>query len=684
MRSLFFSIFFALNFSAYSMQTEENPFGLDDEPIAIQYFRASISDPHYKEWMSGTLVAPDHIYDRFFDIHISFLNDWHATARKLYYFLLEEGFLRTVGIVDTKAFFNSQTLNKEQQNIKKFLRDSIPLDAVITDDAENTFLLNKGISASAFSRSRTGIFFRDGASINPSPLMQFSNESEGLLKRVLEINSQIEERILALEKLINSDDISPEDIINRLIESPLTPRTFAAKLKLIKDEFSNTKALAGHLKKIVSQDREAIQTRAHALKNIYASPIDVMLLYCYYLFDDVNNQVTTGLTSQSHGGWTLRLLESFGDEEDLSISRLLQTHAQDVLEQLGFFLLSKKIESKHKAHTKKKKSPPKNQKKKLKGKGKNKDKTQALVDDENVSTQSPNNAPVKIKWLTATTKNSLIKLALSKGHRLLDTIARLIAKELALLDMPAGSLSVALVVDTLGRDQLVVSTKRVVPSSVVIKALKNAYEKSVLLSEEILDKNSFMRAEKAQFNKKLGHKSSKDHRSNVDKIKLIKAMKKTPRNALERRLQKFLLTDDQNFNVLPLSNPFWFHSEINLVDYLREQNAPLGNLPAPNNTPYQYIGGSLNTCGKCNAIFRGDDGVVGINERPMLSKMLIFTRAFYNCGYPGYVVPSWSVELNRSRSNLDSALEQCTIPSTKFEDSDLAKAEAASLSSSDD
>ena len=128
------------------------------------------------------------------------------------------------------------------------------------------------------------------------------------------------------------------------------------------------------------------------------------------------------------------------------------------------------------------------------------------------------------------------------------------------------------------------------------------------------------------------------------------------------------------------------HSELNAIKYLLENNfilsytASASGLPVP----YQYIGGSILNCAKCSALIKGGENIVGINSKSDNQNLVFFSRGNYRTGYPNFVIPKWSSQINnKSKVDMAEALEKLSSPVSKLSVKTLMQIQDASLSESE-
>ena len=173
------------------------------------------------------------------------------------------------------------------------------------------------------------------------------------------------------------------------------------------------------------------------------------------------------------------------------------------------------------------------------------------------------------------TQNKLIK----KGHRLMDTLARLLSREIGIgIGDTAGSISLALIPNN-GDVKLIISTKSTRSNKQLLLALQNVIKYSNKLYNSVNDLNKYIKNEKRNITNIIDQSSNiwKNHRQNIDKIKLAIAL--NARNSVDN-IELLLVNILNNFNeqnVIILDNPFNLHSELNIINYLLlQQQAALG------------------------------------------------------------------------------------------------------------
>lgn len=253
---------------------------------------------------------------------------------------------------------------------------------------------------------------------------------------------------------------------------------------------------------------------------------------------------------------------------------------------------------------------------------------------------------------------------IKKEHRILDTIARLLAEELS-NDINSPSYSVAWVKNRLGKTALAVAIneKKYLNKGNLVKALRNIRKDSFLLAnstrgdlnkfikEKVLVLNELIKKIEKTKNKYKFRRLEKEYhliRKDVDLIKLFqstlpKGKKYNPKVA------KFLNNINKDNCLLLDSYDSIIHSELSVVRYILETNSYFGYIKNSRNEdiPYQYIGSSKKSCAKCVSLINGKNDLIGINNLTDKTHMAIFLRGYNPYAYPGkYFIPGWSKRIN--------------------------------------
>lgn len=249
-----------------------------------------------------------------------------------------------------------------------------------------------------------------------------------------------------------------------------------------------------------------------------------------------------------------------------------------------------------------------------------------------------------------------LRLQLTKGHRFLDNIARQISRELSIIHISAGSVSVALA-NVKGRDMLLVSImEKQVTEDMVLAAVNNL----VHYSENYFERNNYqfvMVGAKARYIEsrqliKRGDLSDANQkalfkaRSEIDKLRLAAMLRDPNPDAISARIKEIFSNDITDTVRLIVNNGY--HSEINLINYLLAENLSLDVVinESQQTIPYQYVGGSLLCCGNCAGVIKGFGRIKGINYSASPSNLAFFARGEYAIRYPGYKFPQWALECN--------------------------------------
>ncbi len=250
-----------------------------------------------------------------------------------------------------------------------------------------------------------------------------------------------------------------------------------------------------------------------------------------------------------------------------------------------------------------------------------------------------------------------ISLEITRGHRMLDRLARLLAFELSLdIEYSAGSISLALVPR---EDKLIIATKANRANANLFNALLSIAEKAQAestnhIQEEIKGRKEEFNQIWQTINQDERHpgvavllKRGRKVRNVIDNKKLAVMMhEKNHGDFIQKSLSKVLLALKAE-HVIILDNPSNLHSELVLAEYLRITKKYLGSINTDLGVvTYQYMAGSLLNCAKCDALLRGENNIHGLNRAPTL-EMALFSRGSYKVLYPGYVVPQHSCLINK-------------------------------------
>jgi hypothetical protein len=443
--------------------------------------------------------------------------------------------------------------------------------------------------------------------------------------------------------------------------------------------------------------------------------IDIMILYLFYFFEESKKNTLVGITRK------VDLVNAFADIEELSVSALLSEYAHQIMEALGIdphpkFQEIKPVPKKANKKQNEINTPPQkknNVTEKIQQPFKSQEIEKAVVVTEKDSALIPkklspptmqlnDEISSKGKWLNslANQGGTNIRIKLEKGHRSLDTLARLLSREMAFGGDcgPVGSVSVALF-STGGKNKLLISTKDNRANNNAFIALTKVISYSNKLGLYVKDFEAFLELRKRELkeialelksctNDKEEAKLIKrkyQARQDIDKIKLYLSLNYKGDDKI-RQLFKTTLSNISVNNVVIIKNPFNLHSELNAIKYLLENNfilsytASASGLPVP----YQYIGGSILNCAKCSALIKGGENIVGINSKSDNQNLVFFSRGNYRMGYPNFVIPKWSSQINnKSKIDMAEALDKLSSPASKLSVKTLMQIQDASLSESE-
>lgn len=496
--------------------------------------------------------------------------------------------------------------------------------------------------------------------IHLQPLFKEDEHLRSLLNKAREINEEILARINEFSKILDENAADANAALTAIKEYEKTPFILINKIDR-NLKIAAAQEIVRELKVALPEHLERAYERGIALNTMIPSPIDVFLLYSYYLLEESKADLF---------GRQFNIIGYLSDLDELSISRLLAASASVVLEQLGYTGDAKNEVSKKKYAPAKKNV--KSKKKKSHGKAKNvakKIKKEEVEDDEEspeeviaqpIANDIPivaasvsgeknhaNNSPKKeviLNSLNDTAHPNNVTLPLKKSFRLLDTVSRLLAYVLSMdyENSASGSLHIMLIPDKAG-DKLVVATKATRATPYIIEALQG-----IVTGAKSEGKNSSIRAlkneyqqlrearrkstDKNQVRKSLRRET--DLRYLIDLKKLYVALNSTDTDPILCAL-KNVLNNASTDSIVILPNHFNYHSEMVLAEY--DNIKPLGFITWNNKSiPYQYLGGALLSCGHCNICLKGGINIHGLNRAPMVD-MPLFSRGSYKVYYPGYV-----------------------------------------------
>ena len=675
----------------------------------------------------GVGLTPEEVDNYFFGIETEVLSLLPEKVQKIYKLLRTSGLVRDVDALYVKKFLKTNNTPKplltfKQKLLKLYHNSGIDI-GMIDEEAKFSVIKHDSISRYYFDESRTGIILRKkNATFGPEIreaqfLFQEQGPSKKLLDDVIKINNEIKVRLIEIQKIVNEPK-DPAEILSNLITSDIVPAIYINQLQKLK----RNKYLIQSVKENIADALDKLKNRQDSIeKFVIACPFDIFLLYWFFFFEEARNNLY-----QFQSYEYLDIGNAFSDIEELSIVKCLSENAQNVIEILGI-----SVEEKATAKKTSKNISPSPISKKAVNKKKPKSKTYSTPknnvardeqnvkapekDQETFAQKSAEQKDTKDKITTCPINtdnrpclNSLndnknpqnLCIKLEKVHRLLDTCARLLAREMALgAKNASGSVSLALVNEQ-GVYKLLISTKNNRANKDAISSLQNVLYYSNKFAQQISDIPGFIRTQKialkkTQYSIGIGEddtslqdfiKQQKQLRQEIDKLKLSTSLySKGEKTPIERNLINILLNPNSN-NTIVLDNPFDYHSELNAISYILEHDLYLDRVKNSQGmlVPYQYIGGSMLTCAKCKALISGQKDIVGINNWSDPYNISIFTRGHYKSGYPCFTLPEWAVAANKtSRQILGTRLDGISVPSRKLPNNELFKIQEADLSDSD-
>ncbi len=651
----------------------------------------------------GLVVTPEEFDNYFFDIDIDAIEYLPQEIKTIYNFLQENKLLQQIGIIHPKKLLEAKIVHKNLRLLKKEListnidfEDSEKIHILVDNNTPNKFF---------FHYKKTGFLLRDKASVNElekNELFLKNDEVTDILYKVSEINKTIKNKLNIIHAIINRnfiDDNQIKEALNNLAQHDEVPEILKPlileKIRLINNPSTSLEVF----RKLLKNNLEVNKSRQIGLDIIASSPFDLLQIYFFYLFEEAKKNIKLNGLQDS-----IDFINSFNDIEELSVTAHLAPYAHQVMESLGIdvhkYNVQKKTPTKIKSNNKKNKN--KNKKKKKNNK------TKKLIEITVPTDMEPLNVEPELPKKTyadlfrgiesASMKNNLVqqisptqdKLS-EKGHRLMDTLARLLSREIGIgIGDSAGSISLAIIPNNYAT-RLIISTKSTRSNGQLILALQNIIKYSNILHNNTGDLKEYIKSEKqkiADITIQNTH-TQKQARQNIDKIKLAIALNgRDDADNIELLLVNILNNINEQ-NVTILDNPFNLHAELNIINYLLLQpQAALGKLDNYNgfkNVPYQYIAGSILNCAKCHALINGGRGVKGINEIEQSTELVFLSRGSYHTGYPCFVIPEWSKikNNNKTKRQIGLALNNLSSPSSELSQQELSKIQDAELSDSD-
>lgn len=680
-----YCIMFCLAFSctSFAADQEEKKVAYDASVIGKFYLSKAVKETKTHalcpfEMGGCALVSPIDITDCFFLIIEEYVATYPKETRDLYAFLKSNGFVVDHGKISIWQLFKAKLLTKDHSRLKKFLEDFMVGKEMDCDD--KSCFIGPNSNSGIFHEKSSGIFFRNKNRLTvdelDSHLLNYSPRANELLIEVKKIGMEISRRLIEIRRLLN-ESADHKEFLDKLPDDLLPEITVKSIKKNTK--FDNLKwDLLNDIKESILANNE----RVKSIDFINATPIDIMLLYSFFHIDE--SRTLTMKDGQ------LSTLSCFGEDDKLSVTNLLRPLAYEVLEELSLKVAKKKKKKKGK---KKKVGSP--------------SATEDAAEESPEEALSPEALPSEIAAVSAVAPATLppatlpqvslasaepkgvvsqkkptapvglpMSFVLRKEHRLLDTIARLLTRELSLNVDAAGSLSVALINDN-GQDKLAIALKHtrsdVLP---IIKALNNIVFYSERLAGIVSNVDVFIDRNKAIINQadkdlrvledgriRAAAKSRIEARQNIDKIKLIMFIQGHASTVGETRLQNLFNHGFDESNVVLAKNVLNYHSEIAMADFLIDGQYELGQLGTKKggSIKFQYIGNSIKMCSKCTGIINGGKNIRGYNQD---APFVIFFAGSYNVGYPSYMVPERALKLNRcDRWQLSTRLDSLGRPS---------------------
>jgi hypothetical protein len=672
-----------------------------------------------KDFDVGLSIVPSHWHDSTYIFEHNDIN-MPSKLKKLFDTLYDHNFIFDFGKINThRLIFH----NEYQKDFKYKPRSATLFHEKLSSQCQRTLtpdlqedkdinlhiLCNKKNASYFYHQQFKGIMLRNNkfktdktSFINDNFKILFEEREDLIVlkKKAEEINKNILNRVLIIKQILNENN-DHELAIQTLKNHANTPQIISKKIDLKMRQKHGAETTVKKLNIAIDQHINASKELQNALSTVIAAPIDLFLLYTFYLTEDLQ------IDFWSDDIFTIKQI--FSDQDEFSLSNLLAQNAQFVMEKLGIELDEKsetpttsspnhQKKKPSKTSNKKKNNNAKKQLKKTKAANskpvrieKDDDEDEEEIADESSYTMNVASstsitaentsslaAPKKTKThhrltsLNDAQNSNTVTLSLEKGHRMLDTLARLVAAELAFdWEHTAGSVSLVLLPQEEHGGKLVIATRASRANAFLHKSLALIIDKAIKIGttdEAIalkeISKNQYRQIwqeiEKNSNDPHIKHllNQTRDLRYTIDLATLSLFLKNPKPDPICASLFKILssLKDEQ---IVILENPFNLHSEMVMAEYLRASKKRLGEIPfMQGKVPYQYIGGSLLNCAKCDVLLRGDDTIIGLNRAPKV-EMVFFTRGSYNILYPNYLIHRQSCLINNTnRPNLTTRLNQ--------------------------
>lgn len=646
--------------------------------------------PELPEFLElGTLMASTEFNTQAYRLGLksNFEPRYRLETQDLSDFLSDSGLAQQIGQISVENLLNKKLIPNRLKSLHKYVEKEKLNQGVIT------FITSPKIEPSYFEDNN---FFRaiifpkkglslDGVQDNLKWLFQHDDEIARVFDKISTYNKGIKAEIEALISLFDNN-ASSDKRHEAFLASNLGPQYLRNRWANKQCRFENEHEKSYKMWKITLDVYKELE---NSLDQVSPSPLNAMLLYCFYLIEYDANQYYAQATDNLWENINLQ----FGIENSFPHKSLLLPHAHLVLERLGFFEAQKQSEISiepfpEQSSKPKSKKCKKNKKASKKKKQKRKNvqtcpeinfKKSSECDEEKleepelscpdqieeVHEEAPclkkcpscfafNNKPPKDNYL----------LKRGRAHCALDMLARLLRHEIYYRKVEsAGTIALALVRnEKINKDQLVIATKYNLPKNAIYEyfsLLINGFP----VGKELLDlrkaRKSVQEAKDLFSNdlsiddEKLACRNYLKFREFFDHQRFARIYKEQKSN-IESRLINLL----KNFNessIMVLENSFFMHPELIIAEYILANGLKLDTLEADPTLDnqyldYQYIGLSMLNCASCDALLRGHGDLAGINDLGLKQKLLIFTKGSYDVRYPDFFPLRLSLKAN-SESN---------------------------------
>lgn len=658
-------------------------------PCVQAYMKRKIAERYQ---ILGDVITNDEFKAGFFEVMPKVITRSKSTELyALYHFLKRTGFVRNLYEVKYINFVKSPDLVESFPQIYEMALEAMNVQTMaeltklcISEPRLNTYFYPSPnfVNHNNLTSENPGFFLRKNSPMNiddVSPHLHWffesNEETKKLANDVLANAQRANTRINAIRNFLQElTNRSARAKVSELLRSDLVPDAY----KKIIAKIADPKVAIAKVSKDIEADRFTALHRIIGLKQINHSRVDLLMLYAFYLFEESEK-----LSANAN---ELQTIINLLDGEIYGAAEILQPIAHDVLTKLGFQLSTHTPQNNVEAEPAQEEEGTTSEDK-------------PLPEDNPLPTNKklPSSKKAPLCSVRDTECPNKKYLTLTREHRRLDTLARLVANEIHYdaARPDAGTIALALV-DINGVDHLVITQKRRTQPIHLINALKDVLTVSRDYFAQLHDvEDKLIQLQKKAREVKERLLTSDDDRAlikafyetrlAIDRIKFMKMISSTHKpGTIQARLSNLFGNGNGigDSRVTVLENLYSQHPEINVADYVIKNGMHLDATPESNNK-YQYIGLSMLNCGMCDAMLRGNFGLRGINESN--ARITIFTRGHYNYGYPHYSFPNRCCQINNLRPvEIRSVLnDNVLLPNETTKKTHLTAIQNADISDSD-